>query len=141
MPIGMLAELHPQVRETYNLKQTAYVLELDLNRLFGIIPAEKTYQPVAKFPAVFRDITLIIDKAVETQTVLARVEDFREDLIEALQLFDVFEGDPIPAGQKSVSFRITYRSADCTLADEDINTLHKSVTERLVKAFNATLPA
>jgi phenylalanyl-tRNA synthetase beta chain len=141
MPIGMLAELHPQVRETYNLKQTAYVLELDLNRLFGIIPAEKTYQPTAKFPAVFRDITLIIDKAVETQTVLARVEGFREDLIEALQLFDVFEGEPIPAGQKSVSFRITYRSADCTLADEDINALHKAVTERLVKAFNATLPA
>lgn len=139
--IGVLGEVHPQVRETYNLKQTAYILELNLERQFDVIPAARTYQLIPRFPAVFRDVTLIVDQTLETQTVLARVQGFQEDLIEAVHLFDVYEGDPIPAGQKSISFRITYRSATGTLADEDINALHKSVTHRLVKAFDATLPA
>jgi phenylalanyl-tRNA synthetase beta chain len=55
-------------------------------------------------------------------------------------LFDVFEGDPIPSGKKSISFRVTYRSASKTLVDEDINQLHKSITEKLMDAFDATLP-
>jgi len=57
-----------------------------------------------------------------------------------LRLFDVFEGEPIAAEKKSVSFRVTYRSADKTLEDEDVNDLHKSITNKLIKAFDATLP-
>ena len=68
------------------------------------------------------------------------VENFQEDLIERLHLFDVFDGDPIAAGKKSVSFRITYRSPDNTLEDEDVADLTQSITERLLKAFDATLP-
>jgi phenylalanyl-tRNA synthetase beta chain len=72
--------------------------------------------------------------------VLAAVENFHEELVENLHLFDLFEGDPIAAGKKSVSFRITYRSADKTLEDDDINDLHKSITARLLTQFDATLP-
>jgi phenylalanyl-tRNA synthetase beta chain len=72
--------------------------------------------------------------------VLETVENFQEELIESLHLFDVFEGDPIAAGKKSVSFRITYRSPGKTLEDEDVTDLHKSITERLLNVFDATLP-
>jgi phenylalanyl-tRNA synthetase beta chain len=71
---------------------------------------------------------------------LEAVENFQEELIENLNLFDVFEGDPIAGGKKSVSFRVTYRSPGKTLEDDDVNDLHKTITERLLKAFNATLP-
>jgi len=71
---------------------------------------------------------------------LEAVESFQEELIEHLHLFDVFEGEPIAVGKKSVSFRITYRSPEKTLVDEDVTGLHKSITERLLKAFDATLP-
>jgi phenylalanyl-tRNA synthetase beta chain len=72
--------------------------------------------------------------------VLETVANIREGLVENLHLFDVFEGDPIAAGKKSVSFRLTYRSSDKTLEDEDVNDLHKSITTRLLEAFDATLP-
>ena len=61
--------------------------------------------------------------------------------MEDLYLFDVFEGDPIPKGKKSVSFRVTYRSLEETLEDNRVNDIHKNITARLMKKYNATLPA
>jgi len=138
--IGLVGEIHPQVSDNYDLKQTAFIFELDLEKIAGLIQETRSSQPIPRFPAIYRDITLIVSRGIETQTVLEAVENFREALIEQLHLFDVFEGDPIAAGKKSVSFRVTYRSPDKTLEDDDVNELHKSITERLLKAFDATLP-
>ena len=138
--IGVVGEIHPQVREAFDLKQSAYIFELDLDKIISLIPPARNSKPIPKFPAIYRDITVIIDRRVETQTVLEAVEKNREDLVESLHLFDVFEGEPIAAGKKSVSFRVTYRSADKTLEDEDVNDLHKSITNKLIEAFDATLP-
>ena len=68
------------------------------------------------------------------------VEKSREELVERLYLFDIFEGDPIPAGKKSISFRVTYRSPDKTLVDDEVSELHKSITDNLLKAFDGSLP-
>ncbi len=138
--IGVVGEIHPQVREAFDLRQPAYIFELDLDKIISLIPPTRNSRPIPKFPAIYRDITVIIDRSVETQTVLGAVEKNREDLVESLHLFDVFEGEPIAAGKKSVSFRVTYRSADKTLEDEDVNDLHKSITNKLINAFDATLP-
>jgi len=72
--------------------------------------------------------------------ILQNVMDLNEELVENLYLFDVFEGNPIPAGRKSISFRITYRSSSETLEDNRTNNLHKSISDRLVEKFDATLP-
>jgi len=84
---------------------------------------------------------LIINKGVETQNILQCVKLFDEKWVENLHIFDIFEGDPIPAGKKSLSFRVTYRSESETLEDDKINHIHKNITERLLKEFDATLPA
>jgi phenylalanyl-tRNA synthetase beta chain len=138
--VGLVGEIDPLVREVFDLKQPAYILELDLEKIYPDIPQSKSYRPLPKFPAIYRDITIIVDRNIETLTVLDTAENMREALVESLQLFDVFEGDPIAAGKKSVSFRVTYRSSDKTLEDDDVNELHKSITARLLEAFNATLP-
>jgi len=140
VPAGLVGELHPRVREVFDLKQPAYILELDLDKIIARMPHTVKSRPIPKFPAIYRDITIIVDRSIETQTVLVTVENIREDLVESLHLFDVFEGDPIAAGKKSVSFRVTYRSSDKTLEDDDVNDLHKSITAKLLKAFDATLP-
>jgi len=140
LQIGLVGEVHPRVSEAYDLKQTAFIFELDLEKIAGLIPQTRNSKPMPRYPAIYRDITIIVDRGIETQTVMEAVENFQEELIESLNLFDVFEGVPIAAGKKSVSFRITYRSPGKTLEDDDINDLHKSITERLLKAFNATLP-
>jgi len=139
-PVGLVGEIHPQVREVFDLKQSAYLFELDLDKIISLAPPTIKSKPIPKFPAIYRDITIIIDRGIEAQTVLQAVENIREDLVQNLDLFDVFEGDPIAAGKKSVSFRVTYRSSDKTLEDDDVNDLHKSITDKLLRAFDATLP-
>jgi phenylalanyl-tRNA synthetase beta chain len=139
-PIGLVGEIHPQVREVFDLEQPAYIFELDLDKIIALISLDKQFMPIPKFPAIYRDITIIVDRTIETRAVLETAENIREELVENLRLFDVFEGDPIAAGKKSISFRVTYRSADKTLEDDDVNNLHKSITDKLLEAFDATLP-
>ena len=139
--IGLVGEIHPKVLRNYDLKQTAFIFELNFDQLTTLIPDTKSAQPIPKFPATARDITLIINKNIETFKILKRVENLDEELVENIYLFDVFEGDPIPAGKKSISIRITYRSSNETLEDDKVNHIHKNITDRLIEEFDATLPA
>jgi phenylalanyl-tRNA synthetase beta chain len=138
--MGLVGELHPKVLSNYDLKQTAFIFELNFDKLINYMPGTKSVTPIPKFPATSRDITMIVNKDIEVNNILQSVMDLNEELVENLHLFDVFEGDPIPSGRKSISFRITYRSSSETLEDNRTNNLHKSISDRLLKKFDATLP-
>ena len=138
--VGLVGEIRPEVCTDFDIKQAAYIFELDLEKVISLIPPLTGSKSIPRFPAIYRDITLIVDRGIETQAVLESVENISEKLVESLHLFDVFEGDPIAAGKKSVSFRVVYRSSDKTLEDDDVNDLHRAITDNLVKAFDATLP-
>jgi phenylalanyl-tRNA synthetase beta chain len=140
LQVGLVGELHPQVRKHFDLKQPAFIFELELDKVAALIPPSTGSKSIPRFPAIYRDITIIVDRRMETQTVLDAVEDIGEKLVEQLNLFDVFEGDPIAIGKKSVSFRITYRSSIKTLEDDDVNDLHRAITDKLLQSFDATLP-
>jgi phenylalanyl-tRNA synthetase beta chain len=139
--VGLIGEIHPQVRRNFDLKDTAYIFELTVDRLRSFIPEEVSFQPIPRYPSVSRDATLIVGADVESGKILNRVEQLNEELIETVQLFDVFDGKPIPSGRKSISFRIVYRSLDRTLEDEEINRLHREITGHLLEEFKALLPA
>jgi len=139
--LGLVGELHPKVLSNYDLKQTAFIFELNFDQLLKHIPDLKPAKPIPKFPSTARDITLIVAHNVEALKILKSIETFKEDLVEDTNLLDVFEGDPIPLGQKSISFRITYRSYHETLEDDKVNRIHKKIADRLLKEFDATLPA
>jgi phenylalanyl-tRNA synthetase beta chain len=140
VPLGIVGELHPEVLARYDLPQEVFIFEIDVEQMTPFIPQSIVSQPIPKFPAVFRDITIHISRGVETQKVLDTLGSLKLELVEGLELLDVFEGDPIPADKKSVTMRITYRSADRTLVDENVHDLHKSLADHLVKTFDATLP-
>lgn len=140
LQVGLVGELHSRVRSNFDLKQATFIFELELDKIISLIPPATDSRPIPRFPAIYRDITIIVDRRIETQTVLDAVDDIGEELVERLHLFDVFEGDPIAAGKKSVSFRVTYRSSAKTLEDDDVNDLHKAITDKLLHAFDATLP-
>lgn len=139
-PLGLLGELHPRVLKNYDLKQTVFYFELDMNRLYGMIPESLQAKPIPKYPATSRDVTVIIDRDIEAGNLLAFIRNLNEGLVEQLSLFDVFADDPIPSGKKSVSFRIVYRSHEETLEDDMVNDIHKRLSERLIDHFNAALP-
>jgi phenylalanyl-tRNA synthetase beta chain len=140
-PLGIVGEIHPEVIENFDLKQTAYAFEINFNQLVTLISETRSAQPTPKFPAVFRDITIYVKEDIEAQDIFEKIYNFNEQLLESLQLLDVFTGDPIPSDKKSISIRVTYRSTSKTLEDEDVHDLHKSITDRIVKAFDAALPA
>jgi len=138
--VGLAGEVHPRVLQNFDLKQPAFVFELNLDDLAKRVPDVVISRPLPKFPAVARDVTLIIDQALQCGNILHAVGKMNLELVEDVFLFDVFEEEPIPAGKRSISFRITYRSATETLEDEAINQLHQDISTRLLKAFDATLP-
>jgi phenylalanyl-tRNA synthetase beta chain len=138
--IGIVGELHPQVRDAFELKQPVFVFELDADGLQALLLETKYRLRIPRFPALVRDITLILDQDREAREVRDAAVGLQADLLESVHLFDVFSGEPIPAGKKSLSFRFTYRSPEKTLGDEDIRDQHQSLTERLMAAFHATLP-
>lgn len=139
--VGLMGELHPQVRRNFDLKDTAYIFELTVDLLRSLIPEVILFQPIPRYPSVSRDVTLIVDADVESGNILKWIEQLHEELVETVQLFDVFDGKPIPSGRKSISFRIVYRSSDRTLEDEEINRLHREITGHLLEEFKALLPA
>jgi phenylalanyl-tRNA synthetase beta chain len=82
-----------------------------------------------------------VDSGHETQKIVTAAQEQPEELVESFSLLNVFEGKPIAPGKKSVSLRVTYRSSQKTLEDEDVAPIHQSIAERLVKQFKASLPA
>jgi len=133
-------KLSPRVCHAYDLKQHVFIFEVNLNALLPLVPDVRYADALPKFPSVSRDITLIVNRETESQAILQHVNALDNELVESLNLFDIYEGDPIPKNKKSVSFRITYRSSKETLEDETVSQLHKSITEKLLESFDATLP-
>lgn len=138
--IGIMGMVAPSVLQNFGLKQTVYIAEINIDLLFSLLPEIKQSKPIPKYPAVYRDFTIIVDKEVASGKILACVGDAQEKLVESTFLFDVFEGNPIPEDKKSISFRITYRSTSRTLEDEEVNQVHQKISGRLLKSFDATLP-
>ena len=139
-PIGLLGELAPEVAARFNLKQHVFVFELALARLQALIPERIEARAIPKFPSIARDITLIVPHALAADAVCAHIRTSGEALVEDVSLFDVFMGAPIPADKKSLSIRVTYRSAEGTLEDEAVNTIHQRLSKQLLEAFHAQLP-
>ena len=138
--IGLIGEVHPLVLKNYDLKQAAYVFELNLNHLLTLLPKRITTQAIPRFPLTTRDITLIVEDQIEATDIIATIQKLDEPLVESIYIFDVFSGDPIPSGKKSISVRITYRSKDTTLIDEDVNKIHKELTDTLLMTIKGSLP-
>jgi phenylalanyl-tRNA synthetase beta chain len=138
--VGVVGELGQNTLSSYGIKQASYFFELNLNQLMPLIPELKQVKPIPKYPAITRDITLIIDKRIESGEVLHSIEQLNEELIESIYLFDVFEGGSIPENKKSISFRVIYRSLSETLEDDKINKIHQSIAGRLLDTFDAELP-
>ncbi len=137
---GIIGEVNHHVLKNFDLSANAFIFEINLTELYKLIPETIFAEPIPRFPAVSRDITMIVDKNLESANILEQLNLFGEKLVEKLQLLAAFEGEPVPIDKKSLSFRITYRSANETLEDNKINAIHKKLSDKLITEFNATLP-
>jgi phenylalanyl-tRNA synthetase beta chain len=138
--LGTVGELSRQVVRNFGLKQAAYCFDLNFDLLMRHVSEEKRSETLSRFPATTRDIALIADDDLQARGVVDFVEGLGQELIEGVEIFDVYKGSPIPQGKKSMALRFTYRSFERNLTDGEVNAIHEAVTRKVLKQFKAQLP-
>jgi phenylalanyl-tRNA synthetase beta chain len=134
--VGVIGELHPKVSESFELSDAVYIIEIDLDRLpFGVV--SKKYQPISRYPSIARDIALLVDERITYQQIYAIIQDF--PLVNSVTLFDLYVGEQVPPGKKSLAFRIVYQSDTRTLTDEEVDNVQQQILESLSRELGATL--
>ena len=139
-PIGYLGEVHPTVQKNYDIGTRTYVAKLLIDEMQPLAQTEITYQPLPKFPAITRDLSLVCADKVPVGDLQAAMKNAVGNILEQITLFDVYKGEQIAAGMKSVSFSIRMRSHEGTLTDEQADAAMKRVLKTL-KEHGATLRA
>jgi phenylalanyl-tRNA synthetase beta chain len=137
--LGALGEVHPQVLSHYEIHGKAYLFEIDFEQVVRWAREERRFQPLAKFPAVYRDLSMVVDDALEAEKLVETIWTFQQPFIDEVNLFDIYRGAPIPEGKKGVSCRIRYQAHDRTLTDEEVNQYHEKVISRLREVFRVEL--
>jgi phenylalanyl-tRNA synthetase beta chain len=136
-PVGVLGEVHPKVLAAFELAEPTYLFELNVTALLPYSAAPVIYKPVPRFPAVPRDIALVLDYGVPHEKVQDVITHF--PLVAQVKLFDVYSGKQVPEGKKSLAYSIVFMSPDHTLTDDDVNGVMEKIVARLNKEFGATL--
>ena len=131
--IGVLGELHPHVAEAFGLPAGVFIFELDLAALSDGYLQAITFTPLPRFPAVARDVAVAVDERITIDELMHIIRGVGSTVIESVEIFDCYQGDPIPAGRKGLAFRIQYRSLERTLTDDEVNGFHQEVLERLAQ--------
>lgn len=135
--LGTLGEIHPQVQDNYDLCQSVYLADLDVEALLSIQADEHKFIPISRFPDCYRDSAFLLDVSVTAQELLDVVGKTKLANLDQVVLFDTYSGKGIPKGKKSLAIRARYRSGEKTLTEEEINSTHA----RLVKAVEKNLSA
>jgi len=139
-PVGVFGEMHPKVAEAFKLGGRAVqVADFDLEAILAAVPERFRYTPISLFPAALRDIAIIVDEAVPNEGVVAEIHSAGGDLLCDVRLFDLYRGDPIPEGKKSLAYALTYQAADRTLTEGEIGRAHKIIEDRLKREFKAQI--
>ncbi|MBM4447331.1 MAG: phenylalanine--tRNA ligase subunit beta [Chloroflexi bacterium] len=135
--LGAVGELHPEVSKAFELSDTAYLIEIDLDRLSSFTAALKNYQPIPRYPSTSRDIALLVDEQITYQQICTIIQGF--PLVNSVALFDLYVGEQVPAGKKSLAFRIIYRSSTHTLTDSEVDEVQKQILDKLQRDLRAIL--
>jgi len=136
--IGFVGQLHPAVQKEYDLKET-YVFELALAELLNTEGEEIRYESIPRFPSVVRDIALVVDDAIEAGALKQAIEEAGKPLLKDVALFDVYKGERLPGGKKSLAYSLRYYDPERTLTDEEVTAVHERVLAAAEKQFGAVL--
>lgn len=137
--VGRVGQLHPSVAANYKFKQPVFVAELDFGELLAADRIEVRYQPLPKFPAVVRDLALLIGTDAPFAAIEGAVKDLRLPELVSVRIFDLYAGRELPAGKHSIALSLRYRAADRTMTDEEVNLIHNRIVETLRGEFGAEI--
>ncbi|ALS38163.1 phenylalanyl-tRNA synthetase beta chain [Enterococcus rotai] len=136
--IGFIGQVHPTVAKEYEIPET-YAAELNLQAIIAEENDALVYQQISKFPAVSRDIALLVDESVTSQELVGTISRNAGKFLQSVHLFDVYQGENIAEGKKSMAYSLTFVNAEATLVDEEINQSMEKVEKALVEQFAVTI--
>jgi phenylalanyl-tRNA synthetase beta chain len=139
LPLGEMGRLLPLLGKRYDLRDAVLLAELDLDALLARRNTLKGFRPLPAFPAIRRDVALLVPEATTHEAVLQVVRQAKAANLEGADLFDVFRGANVPAGQKSMAYGLTYRSAERTLTDNEVNAAHEKLVAQLKDRLQAVV--
>ena len=137
--LGEFGQLLPPLARRYDLRDVVLLAELNLDVLLARRNPVKSFKPLPSFPAIRRDIAMAVPEATTHEAVLQVVKQAKPANLEGVDLFDVFRGKNVAAGQKSVAYAFTYRHAERTLTDAEVNAAHEKVVEQLKQRLQAVV--
>jgi phenylalanyl-tRNA synthetase beta chain len=131
--IGYVGLVSQRVLQYFKIKNQIVAIELNFDEVSKIASEDYEYRPISKYPAAMRDLSIFVPIDVKVENVLAVIQNAGGDLIKNIDLFDIYEGDSLPQGKKSLAFRIVYQSYDHTLSSEEVSSIHDKIVSKLVK--------
>jgi phenylalanyl-tRNA synthetase beta chain len=137
LPAGVVGEIHPGIANRLDLPERVGVLELDVEILAPAASRQRPFTDIPRFPPIRRDLAFVVHEETPAGTVAEALQEAGGELVDAVVLFDVFAGDPIPAGKKNLAFSIDFRAPDRTLTDEEAERAVAAIVGRLRRDFGA----
>ncbi len=137
--IGIYGEISLAASKNYGIDNKVYVAEIDVEKLLQYKDTNWKYQPLPKYPAMVRDIAVIVKDEVLAGDMISTIEEINPHLIESVKLFDVYKGEHVQEGYKSTAFSVTYRNKERTLKEKEVENIHKKILEELEKKYEAKL--
>lgn len=136
---GEFGQLQPALGKQYECRDAVLLAELDLGMLLRCRSAAKSFKSLPQFPAIARDVAMLVPEATTHAAVLAVVKNTKPDNLVRTELFDVFRGRNVSAGRKSVAYAFTYRNVERTLTDDEVNAAHGRLVTALRDQLDATI--
>ncbi len=139
--VGAVGEIQPDVLGRFDIDKSTTLIVFDLDRLAQSPEEDQGYQPLPRFPAVQQDLAIVVDQSVASADVEQVIREVGQPLIESIELFDLFQGESIGLGRRSLAYHLNYRVPDRTLTDDEVASRHQAITTALSNRLNATLRA
>lgn len=139
MELGIIGEIHPLVRQNFNIKPRACALELDVETLFKLSNRRIMMDSITRYPAVERDLAILVKDDVPAVKVLDIIRDCGSDLLQNMVVFDIYSGNQVADGFKSMAFRMTFQSKERTLTEAEVNAITEQMLNQLQSQLQATL--
>lgn len=139
--LGVMGEIHPLVMANFDISKRVYIAEISIERLMAHSQRLVRYETVSKYPMIERDIALVVDKEVESQAIIDLIKARGGEILKYVQLFDIYTGEQIEAGKKSLAYKVGFQSDRRTLKDKEVKEAFSNILDALNQTYNINLRA
>jgi phenylalanyl-tRNA synthetase beta chain len=137
LELGWFGEVAPAAREAFDLPGPVFVAELSVTTLAGLPAPAAKFEPLPRFPAVQRDLAIVVADDISAGEIEAAIRALRLDLLTRITLFDVYTGGQVGGGRRSLAWSLTFQAPDRTLTDAEVNRLHERIVAEIARRFRA----